>query len=432
MQTDGRSVLGNDPTLDRSSRTSTGARTEEWEAGGTENSGTAQAEADQSAALKAGEPSAETSDTSVLAIDVDHPRVLSIEDLLTRLSDLTALRVALDSARAGGELAGVNLDSVRRLLGADAEEACVWLATLRARLHASGYLSNNGASDTLTPAALRRIGGVLVDRLFATVGRDRPGEHRARRPAPGIDLTDDLRPYRFGDRFTLDIHQTLMNAVKRGGSAVPVHLRSDDFVVNDAEETQMATTVLLLDLSRSMPLRGCFLAARKLAIALHALIQARYPRDRLHILGFTAGVEELDPLSLASLRHAEGAHGTNVQAALASARRLLGRHRSGNRQIVLITDGEPTAHTDSGGVHLAYPPVEATLHFTLREVRHCRLDGIVVNTVMLGRTAAAIDFVSTMTEVGGGHAFFATADRLDSIVLHQYVNWRRSSASAIP
>src|SRR5205807_5071216 len=159
-----------------------------------------------------------------------------------------------------------------------------------------------------------------------------------------------------------------------------------DFEVSRTEQTVQSATVLMLDMSRSMPLRGCFVAAKKVVLALNSLIQLQFPRDHLYIIGFSDYARLLKPEGLHQISWGDYVYGTNMQHGFLVARRLLGRHKSGNRQIILITDGEPTAHFEGDRVHFAYPPTFRTFQETLREVKRCTDEGIVINTFMLERS----------------------------------------------
>jgi uncharacterized protein with von Willebrand factor type A (vWA) domain len=176
----------------------------------------------------------------------------------------------------------------------------------------------------------------------------------------------------------------------RGGAGTPVLIGPDDFEVARTEETTVSSTVLLLDMSRSMLLRGCSSAAKKVAMALHTLIHTKYPRDRLYVVGFAYYARQLKPESIPTLSPYEFEYGTNLQHALIIARQLLGRSSGGNKEIVVITDGEPTAHIENGQVEFAYPPTMRTVQSTLREVGRCTREGIVINTFMLERSALPV------------------------------------------
>lgn len=200
----------------------------------------------------------------------------------------------------------------------------------------------------------------------------------------------------------------------------------DDFEVYRSEQLTRTATVLLVDMSRSMLLRGCYLAAKRVAIALDTLIRTQYPRDHLSIVGFAYYARELRPEALATLSWHGYEYGTNLQHGLLLARRILARQRAANREIVVITDGEPTAHFEDGQVEFSYPPTRRTVQETLREVVRCTKDGITINTFMLERTPALTDFIGLVTELNRGRAFYAEPERLGEYVLVDFVRRRTS------
>ncbi len=205
-----------------------------------------------------------------------------------------------------------------------------------------------------------------------------------------------------------------------------VQLSPADFEVYGTEQLSQVSTVLLLDMSRSMLLRGCFLAAKKVAVALDSLIRTQYPRDELHVVGFAYYAREIRPGSLAGLSWQGYEYGTNLQHGLMLARQILTRSHSANREVVVITDGEPTAHFEAGQVEFSYPPTRRTVQETLREVARCTRDGITINTFMLERSRALTEFVERMTRLNRGRAFFATPERLGEYILVDYVGRRTS------
>jgi uncharacterized protein with von Willebrand factor type A (vWA) domain len=208
----------------------------------------------------------------------------------------------------------------------------------------------------------------------------------------------------------------------RSGPGTPVRIGPDDFEVGRTEETTLSSTVLLLDMSRSMLLRGCSSAAKKVAMALHTLIHTKYPRDRLFVVGFAYYARQLKPESIPTLSPYEFEYGTNLQHALIIARQLLGRSTGGNREIVVITDGEPTAHIEAGQVEFAYPPTLRTVQSTLREVGRCTREGIVINTFMLERSRYLSEFVDLMSRINRGRAFYVEPEHLGEYVLVDYVS----------
>ena len=189
----------------------------------------------------------------------------------------------------------------------------------------------------------------------------------------------------------------------------------------ETEELTRRATVLLVDMSRSMLLRGCFLAAKKVAVALDTLIRTQFPRDQLHVVGFAYYAREIRPGALAELSWHGYEYGTNLQHGLMLARRLLAREHAANSEIVVITDGEPTAHFEDGQVEFSYPPTRRTISETLREVARCTREGITINTFMLERSRSLAEFVDRMTQLNRGRAFYATPEHLGEYVLVDYV-----------
>ena len=274
----------------------------------------------------------------------------------------------------------------------------------------------------------------MLDELFARLQRDAFGGHRQDASGRGGEREEVPKPLEFGDPFHLDLRGTLGNAMRREENAPaaragrPIALRPDDFEVFRTERTTSAATVLLVDMSRSMLLRGCFLAAKRVAIALDTLIRTQYPRDHLSIVGFAYYARELRPEALAELSWHGYEYGTNLQHGLLLARRILARQHAANKEIVVITDGEPTAHFENGQVEFAYPPTRRTIQETLREVVRCTKDGITINTFMLERTPALTDFIGLVTELNRGRAFYAEPERLGEYVLVDFVR-RRTTRS---
>ena len=239
----------------------------------------------------------------------------------------------------------------------------------------------------------------------------------------------DHKPYSYGDPFNLHIGQTIRNAVARTGGGVPVRLHSDDFEVEQTEQQVRSATVLMIDLSLSMPMRNNFLPAKKVAMALQALISNLYPNDYLGLVSFGETARELRPEQLPDASW-DYVYGTNMHHGLMLARAML-RRQTANRQIIMITDGEPTAHlTASGRAFFSYPPIRETLDLTLAEVAGCTREGIRINTFMLDATSQMTGFVEQVTALNGGRAFFATNENLGDYVLVDFVAHKRSLVTA--
>jgi uncharacterized protein with von Willebrand factor type A (vWA) domain len=357
-------------------------------------------------------------------------------DQLGRLGALDRLEAQLDGAGGPGDLGAIDRGEVGDLLGADAVRGLDALEDLTQRLEQAGYLEREGDRLELTPRGHRRIGQKVLDELFARLDRDAFGGHRQASAGQGGEREETTKPFEFGDPFHLDLRATLTNALMRDTNAPSrreprshVRLRPDDFEVYRTERTTSVSTVLLIDMSRSMLLRNCYLAAKKVAIALDALIRTQYPRDRLAIVGFAYYARELRPEALAELSWHTYEYGTNLQHGLLLARRILARERGSNKEIVVITDGEPTAHFENGQVEFSYPPTRRTIQETLREVVRCTKEGITINTFMLERTPALTDFIGYVTELNKGRAFYAEPENLGEYVLVDFVNRRTSHLS---
>ena len=355
---------------------------------------------------------------------------------LGRLQALDQLEAQLDGAGGPGDLGEIDRADVHDLLGPDAARDLDALEDLADRLERAGYLERDGDRLELTPRGHRRIGQKVLDELFARLHRDAFGAHRLANAGHGGERDETSKPFEFGDPFHLDLRSTLGNALRREENApgrrpaaTAIRLRPDDFEVYRTEHTTSASTVLLIDMSRSMLLRNCYLAAKKVAIALDTLIRTEYPRDNLSIVGFAYYARELRPEQLAELSWHTYEYGTNLQHGLLLARRILARSRSANKEIVVITDGEPTAHFEDGQVEFSYPPTRRTIRETLREVVRCTKDGITINTFMLERSPALTDFVGYVTELNKGRAFYAEPEHLGEYVLVDFVQRRTKRLS---
>lgn len=346
--------------------------------------------------------------------------------LMRKLHDLDLLEREMRRAQDSGDLASLSSARIADLMGDDAGQAVDRLKQLSQVLEEAGYVQAHDGRLELTARGIRIIGQKALQDIFQQLNRESFGGHQLSEPGFGGDRTDDTKTYEFGDPFLLDMSRTVMNSVRRGGTAGNLQLTVEDFEVFRTEQLTQASTVLMLDMSRSMPLRGCFVAAKKVALALNSLIRTQYPRDNLYIIGFSDFARQLRPESLHQITWGDYVYGTNMQHGFVMARRLLGRHQSGTRQIILITDGEPTAHFEGGRVHFAYPPTFRTFQETLREVKRCTDEGILINTFMLERSHYLGEFVTQMTRINRGRAFFATPERLGDYVLVDYVSSKKA------
>jgi uncharacterized protein with von Willebrand factor type A (vWA) domain len=213
-----------------------------------------------------------------------------------------------------------------------------------------------------------------------------------------------------------------MTSIYREPGKPPIRLSVDDFEVYKTEALTRTATVLMLDLSLSMPMRGNFEAAKRVTIALDGLIRGQYPKDSLSIVGFSSYARVIKKEDLSYMGWDEFDPYTNMQHGFYLARKLLARERSTNKQIILISDGEPTAHMEAGNIYFQYPPSPRTLQLTLREVRNCTQKGVVINTFMLESGRFFSSFVTQIARINKGRVFFTSADSLGQYLLVDYMS----------
>lgn len=345
--------------------------------------------------------------------------------MMQQLQDMDELERQLRQANQG-RMDRLDPSLAERVLGPEARQQLEQLQSLTKLLEDAGYIRRKGNGWELTAQGVRRIGQKALREIFADLKKDRIGQHQMERQGTAGERTDDSKPYEFGDPFLLDLRSTLSNAVRRQGSGTPVHLQAADFDVYRTEHLTQVSTVLMVDLSRSMLLRDCFTAAKRVVLALNSLIRMQYPRDTLYIVGFSDRAHEMKPEELSEIDWSEYVYGTNLQHGLMLARHLLSRHKAGTRQVIVITDGEPTAHMeDDGSVFFHYPTTFRTYQATLREVARCTRDQIVINTFMLDRTPYLAQFIDEMTKINKGRAFYADPDHLGEYILVDYLKNKR-------
>ena len=381
--------------------------------------------------------------------------------LMDRLQSMEELEGELRGALRGEPLGEQALDRLREMLGENAARSLAGMRRLVEELEGRGLIERSAEGMQLTARGMRKIGQKALGDLFGRLRRDRFGEHDLIRLGHGGERGDDSKRYEFGDPFDLDVQATVMNALSReaegggrdddgpgpeetglglrrptlrrdaapgpGAGRVP-RLDPQDFSVHRTESLTRCATVLMLDMSRSMPLRGYFYAAKKVALALDSLIRSQYPRDSLTVVGFSDLAREIPPRAISQLSVNEYVYGTNLQHALMLARRILGRTHAENKQVIIVSDGEPTAHIENGRPVFSYPPLPETFAKTLTEVRRCTLENIVINTFMLEFNHQLVRFVNQMTRLNRGRAFFISPDRLGDYVLVDYVRSRPRAA----
>jgi uncharacterized protein with von Willebrand factor type A (vWA) domain len=345
-------------------------------------------------------------------------------DATAELGDLERLEELLGSDNPAAALPEVDLDAVRRSLGPDAAQSLERLDRLVRELSEAGLIERRGGRLELTARGVRRLGARALADLFDRLRQGAMGEHAATKSGVGHDREEVTRPWAPGDAFNLHLSRTVHNAVARGGGGVPVSLEPQDFEVVEHEALVRSATVLAIDLSMSMPMRDNFVPAKRMAIALATLIRTRFPRDFLRIVVFSEVAREIQVEELPTVMW-DYIYGTNLQHALALGRRMLAREH-GTRQILVVTDGEPTAHLDDQGEpYFHYPPTNETLRRTMAEVLRCTRAGITINTFALDLERTQFPFVEQIGAVNGGRTFYPSRDDLGGYVLTDFLAHRR-------
>jgi uncharacterized protein with von Willebrand factor type A (vWA) domain len=346
--------------------------------------------------------------------------------LMERMQGIDELERQLERTQYGGDIDEIDEKKLAEILGEEAAETLRQLRQFLEILEDAGYIRRRGNTWELTPRGTRKIGQKALGEIYAQLKKDSFGKHAVRERGTGGERADETKRYEFGDPFHLDIERTLFNSYYReGGPSIPARLQPEDFEVYRTEQLTQTATVMMLDLSWSMALRGSFQAAKKVALALNNLIRSQFTRDSLYIIGFSAYARELKPEQLPYVRWDESVLGTNMHHALILAQSLLAKHKVGTRQIIMISDGEPTAHLEKGRSYFAYPPSPITIRETLKEVKRCTQKGIIINTFMLDRNYYLKEFVNQVAKINKGRVFYTTPDKLGQYILVDYVTSKR-------
>jgi uncharacterized protein with von Willebrand factor type A (vWA) domain len=302
----------------------------------------------------------------------------------------------------------------------------------------------------VSPKGVRRIQESALTNLFQTFQRDAIGKHETPQKGDGAVRHEDSKPYVYGDSLSnLNLHETLKNAMIRQGGGTPIRVRMDDYVVYETEYQTRCATVVLVDMSGSMSRWGKYATTKKVALALQAMVRAQYPQDTLQIVGFYTYANVMTerqlldsapkPVSLFDSRihlrfdldsppRRVPQHFTNIDAGLRLARSILARSGASNKQIIVVTDGEPTAHIEGREVVLIYPPSEKTARYTLGEVRRCASAGIRISSFALVEDyfyLGLVNFVEEMARVSQGIAAYCGADDLGKYVFDSFIGGRR-------
>ena len=335
---------------------------------------------------------------------------------------------------ADGNFEAISPEQLRELLSDEAARSLVILRDLEGSLRRAGYLADRGGAAELTPRAIRRIGAQALAEVYGALRKDRPGGHAIDARGAAVARPDETRPFEFGDPLDLDVPRTLLNALRRRAAAAdaaaqPI-LRVEDFERRELDFETHATTVLLLDMSWSMSWAGRFPAAKRVALALDHLIRTRFPRDRFFVVGFSTRARRVEISDLPELSWDPGDPFTNLQEGLMLAERLIAKHPSASPQVLVITDGQPTAYFDQGRLRVEWPMgfggvSPHAVAETLKQVRRITRRGVTINTFMLDDSPELVGFVEHMTQVNRGRAFYSSPGQLGSFVMVDYLDGRR-------
>jgi uncharacterized protein with von Willebrand factor type A (vWA) domain len=344
---------------------------------------------------------------------------------LEDIADLDELESALSQDYAGASLEDVDPELLERALGRNAVDDMEALRRIERELQRQGYLQRSGGDLELTPRGLRRLGESALRRIFNKLDAGGRGDHDMHDAGAAGDPTGATRGWQFGDEQPIDVVRTVRNAVLRAGPQRPVRLHVEDFEVVETERRSGAAVALLVDLSYSMALRGTWAAAKSTALALHTLVSTKYPQDAIQVIGFSKYARVLQPTELPSLSW-DMVQGTNLQHALMLASRHLGRHPDAEPVVMVVTDGEPTAHLlADGSAWFDWPTHPETLAVTMAEVERVTRRGATINVFMLDDEPGLVNFVESIARRNGGRVFSADADRLGEYVVSDYIRARR-------
>jgi uncharacterized protein with von Willebrand factor type A (vWA) domain len=349
------------------------------------------------------------------------------------LSQMRGLEKFLRWGQRGlGNVSELDLDEIRQLLGDEALENLKYLKGVEDMLVEEGFLIRSDEGLKLSPKGMRKIGDKALREIFHMLAKQRWGNHQTVTQGSQGERLEATKKYEYGDPLNVNISETLLNAVENRERAIPVKIEPEDFTVYRNEFTTNTETVLLIDVSYSMLMNDALHAGKKVALALHRLIDTKFPQDVLHLVAFRSNAKIIraeDLPSIVAITYFME-HGTDIKEALRFARQLLGPGKAANRQIILITDGEPTAATlDRGGrLHSGWGSAllhERIVQETLKEVRRCTQSRIKINTFMLGTDRYRRGFIDQVSRINTGRVFYTSPDQIGNYIVVDYLANKR-------
>jgi uncharacterized protein with von Willebrand factor type A (vWA) domain len=349
---------------------------------------------------------------------------LSLEELpefIERINLILQVEKDLQRAVWGYDLETIESKPIGELLGEEALLSWEYFKGVKSKLEKAGLLEQIKNNYRLTRRGVYLISSKILKDIFDLLKRDLLGKHPASSSGnTGIDLTNS-KPYSFDLPLNINLPRTLMNAIIRQGSSSPLTLEPQDFEIYEPEYFTRSATVLGLDMSQSMKDRNNFLTAKKVALALNELIRRRFPQDYLAIVGFSTLARQVTPAELPYLRWDAEQSYTNIQDALRLSRQLLKQKSRHNKQVILITDGEPTAHYEGNRLYFQFPPHPATIEHTLEEVKQCTREGIIIHIFMMVKSNPLTNFVEEVIRINPGQAYYTNSETLGENIILNYL-----------
>ena len=347
-------------------------------------------------------------------------------ELMGDLNNMEELESQIRQALRTNDATKIDADEIGDVLGDEARRFAKELQRLTKELEEAGFIRRKGQGWELTPQAIRKIGDKALTDIFNRIRGGDLGDHNREKSGVGVELTDETKKWEFGDPLHLNTLKTVSNAVLREGPGTPVRIKPEDFEIDRTISQTRASTIIAIDMSYSMFWDGAFQAGQRVGLALDTLIKSKYPKDQVSVVAFSYFVLPLESHMLLDTYWVEHGGGTNFQEVLRQSRQMLARQGGNNKQIILITDGEPTTYNwTEGDIRANYMRRGGGLiEATMREVMRCTRDNITINTFMLDQSPSLLRFVQLMTKMNKGRAFVASPDNLGSYVVADYVSNR--------
>ena len=383
------------------------------------------------------------------------PQALEIKELLEKIDELLK---QLEEARDTAQIAILDMEGLSEFMDEETMHSLEEMQRVienyvREAAERQGIEKGEDGRFQLTPQAYRIFQGHLLSKIFSDLQASKTGRHTGEIVGEGAVELQETKQYEFGDSLTnMDIPQTFINAMLRGGRSLPIQIKSEDIEIHKTRNNPKCATVVIMDMSGSMRYDGQYINVKRMALAMDGLIRSEYPGDYLNFIEmYTFGkirrqgeiidlmpkpVTIYDPyvnLKVDMSRtdvteHMVHQHFTNIQHSMRLARQLLAAKDTPNRQIVLITDGLPTAHFDDSVLHMIYPPHKITEEATMREGMLCAREGITINMFMVpswSQSEEDIRFAHRLCESTTGRVFFTSGSNLDRFVVWDYIKRKR-------